>query len=107
MSKFNNGKPYHGSDVVERGRLVGATVGSDYFYFFCPKCPDKYIMRILDHGLHDAEKENPYNEKLKVKAKEGFTLVFKIYCENCKHTDFVKLSNTGWQGGNADQVNNR
>ena len=35
-----------------------ATIGSDYFYFFCPKCPDKYIMRILDHGLHDAEKDS-------------------------------------------------
>lgn len=106
MSKFNNGKPYHGSDVVERGGLTGATVGTDYFYFFCPKCPDKYIMRILEYGLHDSEKENLYNEKVKIKAKEGFTLVFKIYCENCKHTDFVKLSNMGWQGGNANQVNN-
>ena len=59
MSKFNNGKPYHGSDIVERGRLMGATVGSDYFYFFCPKCPDKYIMRILDHGCTTPKKKIP------------------------------------------------
>ena len=74
-----------------------------------PNVQINILCKLVDHGLHDAEKENPYSEKfkVKVKAKEGFTLVFKIYRENCKHTDFVKLSNTGWQGGNADQVNNR
>ncbi len=103
MSKFNNGKPYHGSDAVKGGKLQGAT-DTDYFYFFCPKCPDKQIMRILDYGLHASEDENPYNAKMKKKAKEGFTLVFKLYCENCKLMDFVKISNMGQQGGSYREV---
>jgi len=103
MSKFNNGRPYHGSEAVKKGKLTGST-DTDYFYFFCPKCPNKHIMRILDYGLHAHEKENPYNPDFKRKAKEGFTLVFKIYCENCSHLDFVKISNTGWQGGTHDQI---
>lgn len=33
MIKFNNGKPYHGSDAISGGGLTGATDGTDYFYF--------------------------------------------------------------------------
>ena len=29
-----------------------------------------------------------------------FTLVFKLFCPSCKLVGFVKISNTGWQGGN-------
>ncbi len=47
MSKFNNGKPYHGSNAVSHGKLRGAT-DTDYFYFFCPKCAHRQIMRILE-----------------------------------------------------------
>ena len=103
MSKFNNGKPYHGSEAVEKGKLLGST-DTDYFYFFCPECPDKHIMRILEYGLHAHENENPYNSHFKKKAKEGFTLVFKLYCENCNHMDFVKISNMGWQGGTHKKI---
>jgi hypothetical protein len=99
MSKFNSGKPYHGSEAVTSGKLQGSTAETDYFYFFCPKCPDNRILRILDYDQHGEESENPYNEQFKKKAKRGFALVFHIYCENCKHEDFVKISNTGWQGG--------
>ena len=98
MSQFNNGKPYHGSPDVMSGKLQGAT-DTDYFYFFCPKCPDKHIMRILDCEIEEHEKENPYNEEFTKKAKKAFTLAFQIYCEKCKHTDFVKISNIGLQGG--------
>jgi len=80
MSKFNNGKSYHGSEAVSDGNLTGST-DTDYFYFFCPKCPDKQLMRILDYDTHVEEKENPYNPEFKKKAKKAFTLVFQIYCE--------------------------
>jgi len=99
MSKFNNGKPYCGSSEIEGGKLQGATDNTDYFYFFCPKCPDKYIMRILDYEERERKEENPYNNEFKKRAKKGFTLAFQLYCENCKHKDFVKISNMGWQGG--------
>jgi predicted nucleic-acid-binding Zn-ribbon protein len=99
MPNFNNGKPYHGSDAIAMGKLKGATGETDYFYFFCPKCKNNEIVRILEYRVHSEEPENPYNELCKSKAKDGFTLVFKIHCDKCGHTDFVKISNTGWQGG--------
>jgi len=98
MTSFNNGNPYHGSIAVEDGKLQGAT-DTDYFYFFCPKCPDKRIMRILDYETRNQEDENPYNTEFKKKAKKGFTLALQLYCEKCKHMDFVKISNMGWQEG--------
>lgn len=99
MIKFNNGKPYHGSEEISKGKLEGATDKTDYFYFFCPKCPNKEVVRILEYTEHARENVNPYNDDCKSKAKYGFTLVFKLYCEKCGHSDFVKISNTGWQGG--------
>lgn len=104
MGEFNDGKPYHGSDDVSGGRLKGATGETDYFYFFCPKCPDNQIVRILEYGVHFKEPSNRYNQSCKSKAKYGFGLVFKLYCEKCGHTDFVKVSNTGWQGGNHADI---
>ena len=61
-------------------------------------------MRILEYGVREVSSENPYNVDFRKKAKCGFTLVFKLYCENCKHADFVKVSNTGRQGGTHDEA---
>lgn len=104
MSKFNNGKPYHGSKEVSGGQLKGATGATDYFHFFCPTCPDGEIMRILEYEENARESVNDYNTACKSKAKYGFTLVFKLHCENCGHSDFVKISNTGFQGGKHSAI---
>jgi len=101
-TQFNNGKTYHGSYLVHKGNLKGAT-DTDYFYFFCPKCPEQYVMRILEYDIHEYKENNPYNDQVKIKAKNGFTLVFKLYCENCKHIDFTKISNMGLQGMSYDK----
>lgn len=104
MASFNNGKPYYGSEGVFRGKLKGATGEGDYFYFFCPKCPGNEIVRILEYGVHSEETENPYNQECKSKAKYGFTLAFKLHCEKCGHTDFIKISNTHWQRGSHGDI---
>ena len=102
MPGFNGGKPYHGSKEVSNGRLTGRTDDTDYFYFRCPNCSESNILRLLDYGIHAQSAENPYNDQVKgPKAVGGFTLVFKLYCEQCGFTDFTKLSNTGWQGGSG------
>src|SRR5437867_2082475 len=88
----------HGSNAVEGGRLKGAT-DTDYFYFFCPKCPENHIMRVLDYGLRHDEPDNPYNSDLRPKASRSFIVAFKLHCQKCGLTDFVKVSNLGWQGG--------
>jgi hypothetical protein len=99
MSEFNDGKPYRGSEAVEKGRLQGATGMADSFFFFCPKCPERHIMRILDYAVHGELAENPTNKLFAKKAAKAFILVFKLYCEKCKHEDFVKIDNIGLQGG--------
>ena len=101
MKRFNNGKPYGGSAMAQGGGLSSAT-DTDYFYFFCPKCLGKYIMRILEYDVREERPENPYNSEFKRKAETGSILVFRLYCGNCKHTDFVKISNMGLQGGPHD-----
>ncbi|HAN93204.1 MAG TPA: hypothetical protein DCQ33_14160 [Nitrospira sp.] len=101
--QFNQGKPYHGSSAVTQGKLQGAT-DTDYFYFFCPNCDGKKIMRLLDYQVSQEQPDNPYNEQLKSKAMKGFTLAFKVHCEKCNLTDFVKISNLGWQGGNFEAL---
>ena len=96
--RFNNGKPYHGEKVMN-GRLRGST-NTDYFYFYCPDCEGEQIMRILDFGEHrPTSPDNKYNDCFEQKAEIGFTLVFKLYCEQCNLTDFVKISNEGLQAG--------
>ena len=103
MAEFNQGKPYHGK-TVDQGRLKGAT-DTDYFYFFCPRCDGKEIVRILEYGIHgEGLSVNPYDNRTKSKAKGGFTLAFKFHCEKCGLTDFFKISNTGWQRGKYEEL---
>jgi len=96
-------KRHHGSEAVQNGGLTGST-DTDYFYFFCPKCPNKHIMRILEYTVKERTEVNKYNTEFKIKAKNGFVLAFDLYCENCKHRDLVKISNIGWQGGTHDEA---
>jgi hypothetical protein len=95
---FNKGKPYHGQQVAD-GRLVGTT-DTDYFYFFCPRCQDRTIMRVLDYASHIEETAGGtrYPEE-RPRQERDFVLAFKLYCPSCKLTDFVKIGNVGWQGG--------
>jgi|ERR1700685_751019 len=94
---FNNGKPYHGSPDVAHGSLRGQT-DTDYFYFLCPKCADNTVLQILDFTVvHDGPVK--YAPDVRPRAKRDFTIAFKIHCHTCKFVDFVKVSNTGWQGG--------
>ncbi|HVA11855.1 MAG TPA: hypothetical protein VNF99_01265 [Stellaceae bacterium] len=96
---FNNGKPYHGSSTVQGGKLTGTT-DTDYFYFYCPNCQDNHVMRILDYASHGKEEAGGANyPDVRPKQARDFVLVFKLYCPTCKLTDFVKIGNTGWQGG--------
>ena len=94
---FNGGRPYHGSDKVSEGRLRGQT-DTDYFYFLCPQCADNKIMQILEF---DVVKDGPveYSPDTRPKAKRDFIIAFKLWCYRCHLTDFVKISNIGWQGG--------
>jgi hypothetical protein len=106
MSKFNNGEAYHGSEDVEGGRLRGATNATDYFYFFCPKCPDNEIVRLLDFEVVRDEPDNRFNNGFpkSPKAVRTFCIALKIHCEKCGHTDFFKISNDGWQGGKHAEI---
>lgn len=93
---FNQGKPYHGSDIVSGGKLTGKT-DTDYFYFICPQCGNGHIMRILDYNVsHDGKPE--HYPDLKPTPVRDFTIAFQLHCPACGLIDFVKISNTGWQG---------
>lgn len=98
-SKFNKGRAYHGSSNVTDGKLKGETCLTDYFYFLCPQCEGKQILRILEYEVRVQKKENEYNEFFKTKATEGFTLAFHLHCEACGFVDFTKVSNIGLQQG--------
>lgn len=98
VTKFNRGRPYHGSSAVMEDKLKGGT-DTDYFYFFCPRCNDRHIMRPLDYAIHVETADNEYNDKTKSKAPKGFTLVFHLHCEKCDLEDFIKISNLGLQSG--------
>jgi hypothetical protein len=96
--KFNRGKPYHGSSKIDNGNLTGAT-DTDYFYFFCPQCAPRHIMRVLEYGVHADEPNSDRHPDLRPKPARDFVIVFKLHCNCCKLTDFVKVGNMGWQGG--------
>ncbi len=56
-------------------------------------------MRILEYGVHH---EGPGGEQYpdeRPRQAQDFILVFKLFCPKCKLTDFVKVGNVGWQGG--------
>lgn len=90
---------YHGSDKIMEGRLSGATDLTDHFYFFCPSCPDKKIVRILDFEVRKDEEGNPYDQDSRSRSNRSFTIAFRFTCEACGLSDVFKISNTGWQGG--------
>ena len=94
---FNRGKAYHGSRAVSGGKLTGTT-DTDYFYFFCPRCGDRHIMRVLDYELRHEGPAERYPDQ-RPKQPRDFTIALKLYCPDCKLTDFTKISNIGWQGG--------
>ena len=75
MKKFNNGKPFHGSEDISNGKLIGTT-DTDCFYFFCPKCGDAQILQILDFGVVK-EGSVEYAKKHRSKAKKDFIIAFK------------------------------
>lgn len=91
--------PFHGSDAVTDGRLRGATDSTDHFYFICPKCGGDSILRLLDYKITNEQKGSKYNSELKSKASRSFTFSFKLFCEQCRFSDYVKISNMGWQAG--------
>ena len=93
---FNGGKAYHGIATTD-GRLTGAT-DTDYFYFFCPACGGRHVMRVLDYEVRQQGPVAQYPDERPAQAKD-FILAFKLYCPKCKLTDFVKIGNVGWQGG--------
>ena len=37
-------------------------------------------------------------------ASRGFVLAFQVHCDHCLFQDFVKVGNTGWQGGTHSQA---
>lgn len=88
----------HGSGPVSADRLTGSA-DTDYFYFFCPNCADRQIMRVLDHHYHEGP--GPVTAYPDERPKQGhdFTLLFKLYCPKCKRKDDIKIGNTGWQSG--------
>ena len=88
---FNNGKPYHGSSAVSRGKLSGRTGRSDYFFFLCPTCSNGQILRILDYKFR--EPSNPKGRAEEKKPRQYFNLAFHLYCPECQFEDFTKLDN--------------
>lgn len=102
QKNFNGGKPYHGSNEVSGGKLKGQTDTDDHFYFLCPKCADNTVLQILDFDVvADGPRVYCKGESgdVRRKAKRDFTLAFQLYCLTCKLKDFVKISNTDFQGG--------
>src|ERR1041385_873081 len=92
-------RPTHGSEHVESGKLRGATDRTDYFYFFCPRCPGDRILRVLDFDTLREDSGSKYNDKCRSKARRTFGFGFELFCEKCGFHDYVKISNYGWQGG--------
>lgn len=91
--EFNHGKAYHGSDAVTRGKLIGKTGLTDYFFFLCPKCSGGQIMRILEHECESREVTQSAKRQEKKTPMEYFNIAFHLYCPNCQFEDFIKIGN--------------
>jgi len=102
MTEFNNGKPYHGSSMVEGGKLTGATGRNDYFFFLCPRCRDSQVLQILEYEERFRGPMTRASEK-GARCNEEFVLAFHLHCPQCGFDDFVKLGN----GHQADKLNNK
>jgi hypothetical protein len=88
---FNRDEGYHGSEAVEGGKLKGSTGKSDYFFFYCPKCNDGQILRVLEYAARKSAPMIERNEKKQ--PKEPINLAFHLYCPVCQLEDFVKIDN--------------
>lgn len=89
----------HGTPKVTQGKLKGETCRTDYFYFLCPRCDGKQMLRILKYETRLDEPENDYNQFYKKKASSRFILGFRLRCEKCGLEDYTKISNIGFQEG--------
>ena len=98
MKSFNSGRGSNPSDEVVNGKLRGMTDESGHLHFLCPRCADNQILQILDYKI-DRDGPVEYNPAIRPKAKRDFKIVFHLHCLECKLTDFVEISNDGWQGG--------
>ncbi len=76
MKKFNNGKPFYGSEKISQGNLTGTT-DTDYFYFFCPECRDTQVLQILDFSVI-SEEPVKYAKIVRPKVKKDFTIAFEL-----------------------------
>ncbi len=88
---FNIGKPYHGPEAVQDGKLRGQTGRSDYFFFLCPRCDADQALRILEYEFREP---SPPTERVETKKPtQYFNLAFRLYCPNCLFEDFIKIDN--------------
>src|SRR5712691_4556951 len=84
-------------EAVEGGLLVGLT-DTDYFYFQCPTCGNSQILQ-TPRLQRARRRTSRVRAGVSEEARRDFTIGFELYCRNCGFHDFVKVSNTGWQGG--------
>lgn len=94
----NSEHPIHGTSAISGGNLTGTT-DTDYFYFFCPKCRDRQILRILDYAVRLESPGGEHYPDEKPRQARDFVFTLKLYCPKCKLKDLVKIGNVGWQGG--------
>lgn len=102
LSDFNHGKPFHGSDEIQEGRLTGAT-DSDYFYFFCPRCEGGRILQVLDFAVVSERQPDSEYEGIPP-PKSAFTIAFEFACNSCGLHDFVKITSTGLVSGRLEDL---
>jgi len=99
---FNDGRPYHGSEAVQNGRLTGTT-DTDHFYFFCPRCDGRHIMRVMNYEVREERMGGTTYANEEPRSEWDFILALKLHCSKCTLTDFIKIGNLGWQGGELPQ----